>query len=77
MMAHYWFESLLKREGLDVPEWSRQEMEEAIQNRPMGLTRDRESFQQKLKKWKIVSRRPPAPARNSTNRSTSQRILDR
>ena len=58
MMAHYWFENLLQREGLEVPDWSREEMENALKNKPMGQVRNNELFNQKLKEWKIVDRRP-------------------
>ena len=60
-----------------------QEMEDAIKNRPIGLTRDRDVFQQKLKEWKIISRKPSALPRESQsrqaggNRGVSQRILQR
>jgi len=30
VMAQHWFEALLKHDGLEVPDWSRQEMEQAI-----------------------------------------------
>jgi len=62
IMAHYWFEALLEREGLEVPDWSRQEMEEAIKNKPLGLTRDQDKFQDLLKQWRITSRRPSPPS---------------
>jgi hypothetical protein len=71
MMAHYWFAALLQREGLKVPDWSRQEMEDAIENQPMGTTRNRQVFEQKLKEWKIVDRRPAVPRNNETERSRS------
>jgi len=60
IMAHYWFARLLELDGLTVPDWSRQEMEDAIKNRPLGLTRDRDVFARKLKEWRIASRRPAA-----------------
>jgi len=82
MMAHYWFKSLLEREGLEVPEWSRQEMEDAITNKPLGLTRTREAFQELLTKWHITNRQPSgspnsdeAPA--GGGRRVPQRVLDR
>ncbi len=59
MMAHYWFENLLQREGLKVPAWSFQEMQNALKNKPMGEVRNNDLFAQKLKEWKIVDR-PPA-----------------
>ena len=83
MMAHYWFEALLKREGLEVPAWSRQEMEDAIKNKPLGLTRNRDLFRKKLKEWKIVNRKPPVPSRRSQRTqdrgqsSMSKRVLQR
>jgi hypothetical protein len=82
IMAHYWFKSLLEREGLEVPDWSRQEMEDAIKNKPLGLTRTREAFQGLLEKWRITSRRPSAPPNRSRapasgGRKVPQRVLDR
>ena len=44
MMAHYWFATLLEHDGLEVPAWSRQEMEDAIANKPLGITRQRAAF---------------------------------
>jgi hypothetical protein len=73
IMAHQWFKTLLEREGLEVPEWSRQEVEHAINNQPLGLTRDDDVFQQKLKKWKIVSRRPSVPPLRRNGRSAEDR----
>jgi hypothetical protein len=58
MMAHYWFENLLRREGLEVPAWSFQEMQNALKNKPMGEVRNNDLFNEKLKEWKIVDRRP-------------------
>ena len=58
MMAHYWFEALLQREGLKVPAWSFEEMQNALKNQPMGTVRNNDLFAQKLKEWKIVDRRP-------------------
>jgi len=66
MMAHHWFEALLQREGLEVPAWSRKEMQDAIENKPMGEVRKYELFAEKLKEWKIVDRRP-APTRRRRN----------
>ncbi len=63
MMAHYWFEALLNREGRQVPAWSREQMEDAIKNQPLGRRRGRDIFQQKLKDWSIVSRRRAPPRR--------------
>ena len=74
IMAHYWFAALLKHDGLQVPEWSRQEMEVAIANRPLGLTRDRSAFRRLLTKWKITSRRPSS---QPGGRRLPQRILQR
>ena len=81
-MAHYWFKSLLEREGLEVPEWSRQEMEDAIRNRPLGLTRTEAAFQDLLEKWRIRGRTPsalpdPSGAPASSGRRVPQRVLDR
>lgn len=39
VMAQMWFRTLLKREGLDVPAWSREEMEGAIRRGPVPLRR--------------------------------------
>ncbi len=68
IMAHYWFAALLRREGLKVPDWSAQEMDNAIKKKPMGLTRDRKLFQQKLKEWHIVDRRPELPSKRERGR---------
>ena len=35
IMAQKWFETLLKHDGLEVPEWSRQEMADAIKGKPV------------------------------------------
>ena len=80
MMAHYWFASLLEHEGLEVPAWSQQEMEEAIANKPHGLTRERETFNGLLRQWQITRRPAPqdAGARpGNANRGVTQRVLDR
>jgi hypothetical protein len=66
IMAHYWFDALLKREGLETPAWSEQEMNDAIKNQPMGTTRDRVLFSAKLKEWKIPERAPSRRVRNRT-----------
>ena len=58
IMAHYWFDALLKREGLETPGWSEQEMKDAINRQPMGTTRDRALFSAKLKEWRIPQRTP-------------------
>jgi hypothetical protein len=34
LMAQHWFEALLKREDLDIPAWSRQELQDALQRDP-------------------------------------------
>lgn len=34
IMAQYWFETLLKHDGLDVPQWSRDEMKQALKGAP-------------------------------------------
>jgi len=62
IMAHCWFDALLKREGLETPAWSEQEMKDAIKNQPLGTSRDRALFSAKLKEWNI-SERAPEPAR--------------
>ena len=81
IMAHYWFKSLLEREGLAVPDWSQQEMEDAINNKPLGLTRTWETFQGLLEEWHITSRRPSSPSNRGVapadGRRVSQRVLDR
>ena len=58
IMAHYWFEALLKHDGMEVPAWSRLEMEEAIKNKPLGVTRNRAAFSRLLNEWQITRRRP-------------------
>jgi len=73
IMAHYWFARLLELDGLPIPDWSRQEMKNAIQNRPLGLVRDQNVFQQKLKEWKIVNRRPAMSRNGGRGRSLSGR----
>ena len=55
IMAHHWFVALLKREGLETPAWSEEEMKAAIKNQPMGTIRDRALFSDRLKQWKIAS----------------------
>ncbi len=82
IMAHYWFKSLLAREGLEVPDWSGHEMEDAIKNKPLGLTRTRGVFQGLLEKWHITSRPPSSPpnrgrASSGGGRRVPQRVLDR
>lgn len=39
VMAQLWFETLLKHEGREVPEWSRTEMQAAIESKPVPLGR--------------------------------------
>ena len=34
VMAQKWFETLLKHDGLDIPEWSREEMQQAVAGEP-------------------------------------------
>ena len=80
MMAHYWFASLLEHDGLEVPAWSRQEMEDAIANKPLGVTRARDAFAQLLRDWQITRRPARQTAGSQTpggNRGLSQRVLDR
>ena len=57
VMAHYWFASLLNHDGLQVPAWSREEMENAIANKPLGLARGRDTFAKLLKEWQITGSR--------------------
>lgn len=71
IMAHCWFKALLEREAREVPDWSREEMEEAIRNRPLGLTRDRAVFQELLQQWRITGRRRRPPSSRRPARSTS------
>jgi len=83
IMAHFWFSALLEREGLDIPEWSRREMETAIRDKPLGVTRDNQLFAEKLKEWKIENRRPSVPQRTEQSSSPTgrpgigSRILER
>lgn len=80
IMAHYWFKSLLEREGLEVPDWSRKEMGDAIKNKPLGLTRTREVFQGLLEKWRITRPSGPPNRRGAPaggGRNVPQRVLDR
>jgi len=37
IMAQLWFETLLKHDGLKVPEWSRKEMEQSVNKEPVDL----------------------------------------
>jgi hypothetical protein len=39
IMAQLWFETLLVHDGLEVPEWSRNEMQEAIRSEPQAPQR--------------------------------------
>jgi hypothetical protein len=39
VMAHYWFEALLKYDGVKAPEWSAKEMNEAIAKGPVPIRR--------------------------------------
>ncbi len=81
IMAHYWFESLLEREGLEAPDWSKREMEDAIRNKPLGVTRGRDTFQGLLEKWRIENNQPSSSRNRSEapggSRDVSQRVLDR
>ena len=56
VMAQLWFETLLKHDGLEVPAWSRQEMEIAIQREPLALGADRGLFGRLLETWNILPR---------------------
>ncbi len=81
IMSHYWFATLLKHDGLKVPEWSRQEMDEAITGKPLGVTRGRDTFTRLLKEWRIT-RRSARPNQNRPQssggaRRVSRRILER
>ena len=53
VMAQLWFETLLKHDGLEVPAWSRQEMESAMQGEPLGLRADHNLFGRLLETWNI------------------------
>ena len=55
IMAQMWFETLLKHDALEVPEWSRQEMAEAIKNDPVELRRG--GLQRLLRQWGIADPR--------------------
>jgi len=54
IMAQLWFETLLEHDGLDVPAWSREEMQNAIAGEP--LNGGREGFTRQLEEWGIPSR---------------------
>jgi len=77
IMAHHWFEALLAREGLETPGWSREEMENAINTKPLGLTRNREDFRKLIEKWRITASNPPKPSADNQKRQKTQRVLDR
>ena len=81
IMSHYWFATLLKHDGLEVPEWSRQEMDEAITGKPLGVTRGRDTFTRLLKEWRITRRSAPPnqnrPQSSGGARRVSRRILER
>lgn len=77
IMAHHWFEALLKREGLEAPDWSREEMEDAIRNRPMGTRRDNAAFNRKLEEWKMTRRQPAASGQGRGGRSDQSRTNPR
>ena len=49
IMAQMWFETLLKHDGSEVPEWSRQEMAQAVENEPVELRGG--GFQRLLREW--------------------------
>lgn len=51
IMAQMWFETLLRHDGLQVPEWSRQEMAEAVEKDPVELREG--GFQRLLREWGI------------------------
>lgn len=54
VMAQLWFQTLLKHDGLEIPEWSRREMESAVQGEPLGLRTDRSLFGRLLEEWNIA-----------------------
>ncbi len=56
VMAQLWFERLLEHDGLEVPAWSRQEMNRAIQSEPLVLRADRGLFGRLLEEWRISPR---------------------
>ncbi len=41
VMAQAWFETLLEREGIAIPKWSRDELKAALNNPPVPLRRNR------------------------------------
>ena len=53
VMAQLWFETLLEHDGLVIPAWSKQEMQSAIDGKPLGLRADRDLFGRLLSKWNI------------------------
>ncbi len=77
IMAHFWFDALLKREGLQTPTWSLEEMEAAIEHQPMGTVRDSALFEDKLKEWKIVSRKPSPPVGQRRGFAVPPAVLNR
>ncbi|MCP5110797.1 MAG: hypothetical protein GY953_08190, partial [bacterium] len=56
ILAHYWFAALLAHDGLEAPEWSRREMEDALAKQQLGLRADKNLFGQLLKEWNIPAR---------------------
>ena len=56
IMAHYWFATLLEHDGLEVPDWSRQEMEDALAKPKLGLRTDKTLFGRLLTEWNISAR---------------------
>ncbi len=55
IMAQMWFETLLRHDGLEIPEWSRQEMAEAIEKDAAELRGG--GFQRLLREWGIRQQR--------------------
>lgn len=64
VMAQLWFERLLEHDGLEVPAWSRQEMNRAIQSGPLGLRADPGLFGRLLEQW-LISPKARAPWQGS------------
>ena len=52
-------------------------MEDAIETKPLGLTRNREAFQRLLEKWRITRRGPAAPRSTPGASRIPARILQR
>jgi thiol-disulfide isomerase/thioredoxin len=51
IMAQLWFETILKKDGLEVPKWSKQEMSGAIKNKPEQNNRRSQFRARMLKRY--------------------------